>query len=72
MSRRPQHSRQTATLKMKHRISEPKHGISEASRSASAPLGDARLAQLFYALLLDVQDLEEVFHDFMVPGNPDD
>ena len=72
MSRRPRHSRQTATLKKKHRVSEPRHRISEALASSSAPLADEHLARLFYALLLEVQDLEGVFHDFMVPGNPED
>ena len=57
---------------MKHRVSEPSHGISEVSRNSSAPLADEHLARLFYALLLEVPDLEEVFHDFMVPGDPKD
>ena len=72
MSRRARHSRETATLEVKHKVSEPRHGVCEPLRSSSTPLADEHLARLFYALLLEVQDLEEAFHDFMVPGKPED
>jgi hypothetical protein len=57
---------------MKDNISEPTRGVPEPTPSTSAPVEDQRLAQFFYALLLDAPDLEEALQDFVVPPMPRD